>query len=107
GITSGTNGMGPHSDSHAMDFDAGGKLLEGDDGGIFRLDNALQASLSWSDLNGDLATIQFYGIALDPTNSHIVYGGSQDNGTEKYTGTSAWTMIAGGDGSLVRVDQSN
>ena len=54
-----------------------------DDGGIFRYNPTTQL---WSDINGNLQTIQFTGTALDTTNANIAYGGSQDNGTEKYTG---------------------
>src|SRR4029077_15014417 len=32
------NNTSPHVDHHGMDFDANGKLLDGDDGGIYRLD---------------------------------------------------------------------
>ena len=43
-------------------------------------------SVAWSNLNGNLQITQFTGIALHPTNPDIAYGGSQDNGTEKFTG---------------------
>jgi uncharacterized repeat protein (TIGR01451 family) len=98
---------GPHTDSHAMAFDANGRLLEGDDGGIFRLNNPNPTALQWADLNGNLQITQFTGIALDPTNANIAYGGSQDNGTEKYTGSLGWNLIAGGDGGFTRVDFHN
>ena len=60
------------------------RCSDGNDGGLYRLDNP--ATPSWSDLNGNLCTIQFNGIGLHPTNPNIVIGGSQDNGTELYTG---------------------
>lgn len=99
--------IGPHTDHHATAFDANGKFLDGNDGGIFRLKNPLPASLAWDDLNGNLGTIQFTGIALDPTDPNIAYGGSQDNGTEKFNDSLGWNRIQGGDGGFVRVDQSN
>jgi photosystem II stability/assembly factor-like uncharacterized protein len=37
----------------------------------------------------------------------VAYGGSQDNGREKYTGTFAWTHIQDGDGGFIRVDANN
>jgi photosystem II stability/assembly factor-like uncharacterized protein len=98
------NGDGPHTDHHAFAFDASGRLLDGNDGGLFAFD---QTALTWSDLNGNLQTIQFTGIALDPTNANIAYGGSQDNGTEKFTDSAQWTSISGGDGGFVRVDPNN
>src|SRR5262249_52468595 len=33
----GASGTGPHADSRTMVFDAAGNILEGDDGGIYRL----------------------------------------------------------------------
>jgi photosystem II stability/assembly factor-like uncharacterized protein len=92
----------PHDDHHAIAFDAAGRYLDGGDGGIWRLDNASPAR--WHDLNGTLNTIQFMGIALDPTNADIAYGGSQDNFTEKFTDNYAWNALLGGDGGFTRVD---
>ncbi|MDQ2944944.1 MAG: hypothetical protein M3Y27_03220, partial [Acidobacteriota bacterium] len=56
--------VSPHADHHALAFDANGKLLDGDDGGIFRLETAVGPV--WTDLNGNLETIQFQGIGLHP-----------------------------------------
>lgn len=103
-ISGGTNS--PHADHHAIAFDAMNRLLDGNDGGLWRLDSYTPA-VNWSDLNGNLGITEFVGIAVDPTSAAIAYGGSQDNGTEQYTGLPAWTAIAGGDGGFVRIDQSN
>jgi photosystem II stability/assembly factor-like uncharacterized protein len=102
---SGVDGpTGPHADHHAAAFDKNGKLLVGTDGGVWRLDDAQPAQPVWSDLNGDLQVTQFVSVALHPTNPNVAYGGSQDNGTEKYTGTLPWTHVADGDGGMVAVD---
>ena len=101
------NKTGPHTDQHAIAFDANGKLLDGTDGGIWRLDNPDPKNLVWTDINGNLNTITFTGIALDPTNPSIAYGGSQDNGTEKFTGSLGWTQFGKNDGGFVRVDPTN
>ena len=103
-ISGGTNA--PHSDDHVMTFDSMGRLLIGTDGGMWRLDTFTPA-VNWTDMNGNLEITQFVGIAVDPTSASIAYGGSQDNGTEKYTGSTTWTSIAGGDGGFTLVDQSN
>jgi photosystem II stability/assembly factor-like uncharacterized protein len=102
-----TNKSGPHTDQHAFVFDANGKLLAGNDGGIWRLDNPDPKNLGWTDINGNLNTIGFTGIALDPTNATIAYGGSQDNGTEKFTGSLGWTQFGNDDGGFVRVDPNH
>ncbi len=108
-IATDSAGKGPHTDAHAVAFDANGNLLEGDDGGLFRLNNPTNSSTqTWSDLNTNLDITQFYGIAADPTVNNVVYGGSQDNGTVKYTGSpSGWTQIYNGDGGITRVDPAN
>jgi hypothetical protein len=105
-IGTGADGNGPHVDHHAIAFDALGRLLDGNDGGIWRLDNANVASLQWTDLNGNLSTTQFVGIALDPSTPDVAFGGSQDNGTSRFSNSLAWTLIEGGDGGMVRVDPS-
>lgn len=103
----GGSSIGPHTDHHAAAFDATGKLLDGNDGGIFRLNDPNFATLSWADLNGNLNTIQFTGIAIDPSNPNIAYGGSQDNGTEEFTGSLGWTQVFDGDGGITRIDPTD
>lgn len=103
--TTGTNGVSPHVDHHAMAFDANGKLLDGNDGGIYRLEDP--TTLTWTNLNGNLATIQFQGIGMHPTNPNIAIGGSQDNGTEVYSGSMTWTETDGGDGGWAKFSQTN
>ena len=101
-ITSGV--VRPHVDHHAGAF-AGALYLDGDDGGIYRMDNPVGPV--WSNLNGDLATIQFQGIGLHPTDPNQVLGGSQDNGTERFTGDTVWSLTDGGDGGFVKFSQTN
>jgi hypothetical protein len=103
----GADGGGPHTDHHAFAFDANGKLLDGNDGGIWRLDNPARGSLHWTDLNANLQLTQFIGIALNPSNPAIAYGGSQDNGTSEFVNALGWLILRGGDGGFVRVDPSN
>jgi photosystem II stability/assembly factor-like uncharacterized protein len=103
----GADDTGPHPDHHAFAFDANGKLLDGNDGGVWRLDNPDGRSLHWTDLNTNLQLTQYIGIALDPTTGDIAYGGSQDNGTSKFNDALAWQLSALGDGGFVRVDPSN
>lgn len=110
---------GPHTDTHALAFTADGKLLDGNDGGLWRLENPLVANptpptsstdmssnIQWSDINGNLNTIQFTGIALDPSDAGTAYGGAQDNGTSKLF-AGGWNQIIGGDGGFTHVDASN
>ena len=110
---------GPHTDHHALAWDAAGRLLDGNDGGVWRLENAslntnptvpragvgLSSNIQWSNLNGNLSTVQFTGVALDPFNAKIAYGGAQDNGTSKFTAAQGWVSAQGGDGGFTRVNQ--
>jgi photosystem II stability/assembly factor-like uncharacterized protein len=92
-----------HVDHHALAFDAQGRFLAGNDGGVFRTDNL---GNSWQALNNGLGIVQFYaGISLDPDNSAVIYGGTQDNGTLKRTGSDKnnWLHILGGDGGWTGV----
>ena len=102
-ISGGSNA--PHADHHTMTFDSTNRLLDGNDGGIWRLET-ISPGVTWTNLNGNLGITEFVGVALDPTSTTIAYGGSQDNGSEKFTGSTTWTAIAGGDGGFVRVDQT-
>jgi hypothetical protein len=107
-ITTDRVGNGPHTDAHGVAFDANGDLLDGNDGGIWRLNSPTDLyGQTWDDLNGNLNITQFTGIAVDPTTPNVAYGGSQDNGTEKYTGSTSWNLISFGDGGITRVDPTN
>ncbi len=99
-----TGAFAPHPDHHGMAFDAAGRLLDGNDGGMWRFDSQPQQSPIWVNINGNLNTVQFVGIALDPSNFDIAYGGTQDNGTVKFTDSLNWGRILGGDGGFTRVD---
>jgi hypothetical protein len=99
-----SGGITPHTDSHAITFDSSSRLLLGNDGGIWRYDPTVP---SWTNLNGNLNTIQFTGIGLHPTSTSIVVGGSQDNGTELTSGSTQWTVTGGGDGGYSQISQTS
>lgn len=85
-----------HTDHHWLVYDQLGNLYIGSDGGIFRINPNDTAS----DLNTNLATIQFYaGVSLHPFNSTFILAGTQDNGSDEYTGSPTWTLVCGGDGA--------
>lgn len=96
---------GPHHDHHALAFDATGRLLDGNDGGIWQLSTG--APVTWANLNGDLQTTQFVGLALDPTSIKSAYGGTQDTGTIKYQGDPAWPRLLRGDGGASAVSSTD
>jgi hypothetical protein len=100
-----TGAVTPHADHHGIAFDANGNLLDGNDGGLFRLDSV--SPVQWSDLNGNLNTIQFEGGDLSPTNPNVAVGGSQDNGTMLYSGAPLWAQTDGGDGGWAKFSPTN
>ncbi|MBS1724533.1 MAG: hypothetical protein JSS66_16445 [Armatimonadetes bacterium] len=95
-----------HVDNHAVAWDASGRLLCGNDGGIFRSTNN---GTSWSNLNTGLGITQFYAaISIHPTDTNLVLGGLQDNSTAQRIGsTKTWTSSIGGDGGYTAIDQAN
>jgi hypothetical protein len=93
---------GPHRDHHALTFDANGTLLNGNDGGIWRLSDP--AGPTWDNLNTNLQIAQFVGIALHPTDPDTAYGGTQDTGVMKFRGDVRWVRQLRGDGGAFAVN---
>jgi hypothetical protein len=59
-------------------------------------------------LNDGLNTIQFQSLSFNPANpTGELLGGTQDNGTFSYTGTTAWFESVGGDGGQSGFDAGN
>lgn len=94
-----------HADHHAIAFAPYNTniLFLGTDGGIFKSTNKGD---TWTALNNNLFITQFYYGAVAPSGS-TYYGGTQDNGTLKSTGSQSWSEIIGGDGGATEVDFSN
>ena len=104
-----TNIGSPHVDHHGIAFDANGSLLEGNDGGIYRLTNPNPQSPKWTSLNGSTLSIaQIIGIATNPYNRNFALAGTQDNSTVEFAGSIGWPNdVIGGDGGWTAIDQSN
>ena len=96
----------PHVDQHALAFDAMGRMLSGNDGGVHR---STDEGNSWVSRNDGLGTIQFYaGLSCHPTDDHVLLGGVQDNGSNQRTSdSSAWTQVYGGDGGWTQIDPTD
>ncbi len=103
--SSGSTG-GLHVDQHALLFSPSnpGQFWVGNDGGVWRTDDASASTIDWVNLNGNLALLQFQSVAVPPSDPDIAYGGTQDNGTNKYTGSAVWDHVADGDGGQTAVD---
>jgi photosystem II stability/assembly factor-like uncharacterized protein len=93
-----------HVDMHAAAWDANGRLVVGDDGGVHRSTNL---GSSWTALNDGLGLIQFYaGISSHPSDDEHFIGGTQDNGTNQLA-SGTWQHVYGGDGGWTQIDQTS
>ncbi len=108
-LSRGDGSVGLHADTHTIVVSPADRniLFTGNDGGVWRTANAAGNSVVWKSLNPTLNITQFQSIALHPTNPNFVIGGTQDNGTNRFTGQLSWDMIRGGDGGFALIDQSN
>ncbi|MEA3018226.1 MAG: hypothetical protein QOI38_2948, partial [Sphingomonadales bacterium] len=99
-------GQAIHPDQHAVAVSAADPslLLVGNDGGLFRSPDRGQ---TWQPLNNGLAITEIEYIAQDHGSARWLVGGTQDNGSIRYQGSTVWDHIADGDGGDCGVDRSN
>jgi photosystem II stability/assembly factor-like uncharacterized protein len=93
---------GPHHDHHALAFDASGLLLNGNDGGIWRLADPYFGL--WDNLVGNMAITQFNSVATDPTDWNHIVAGTQDMGAAVFYDSLQWTRSVRGDGGTTIID---
>jgi uncharacterized protein (TIGR03437 family) len=100
---------GLHADTHQIAVAPANRniLFTGNDGGVWRTNNALGDPVSWTQLNNTLSLTQFMSVALHPSIPNIMIGGTQDNGTLKFQGGIEWDTVDGSDGGATLIDQSN
>jgi hypothetical protein len=79
-------------------------IYAGSDGGLYRSPNR---GVNWASLNNGLAITEIEYIAQDYGSSHWLFGGTQDNGSIRYTGSPVWDHAADGDGGDCGVDRSD
>ncbi len=99
-----------HADQHEIVFDASGRMLVGNDGGVYYAPSLPNTGFpSFSERTG-FNTAQYYSGALHPrAGSNVNLGGLQDNGTQRLSssGTGAAAEVFGGDGGFTHIDQTN
>ncbi|MCC7437476.1 MAG: hypothetical protein IT211_03160 [Armatimonadetes bacterium] len=99
-----------HPDHHAIMFDPTNsqRVYLGNDGGMYRSDNA---GIAYRRISKGLAITQFYAMAVDQQADNVTYGGTQDNGTISNIAAGYWEnepgVIGSGDGFYVIVDPIN
>ncbi len=100
-----SNVTAPHVDNHGNAWDAAGRFVVGDDGGVHRTANL---GTNWSPLNAGVGVIQFYaGFSTHPTDANVMIGGTQDNGTNRRSSAGTWQQVFGGDGGWTQINQVN
>jgi hypothetical protein len=101
-----------HPDNHVMAWVNAAsisayQLLVGNDGGVYISDHGVSGG-QWTGLNSNLVVTEFYKGAVDVTGSTVLaLGGAQDDFTAVYTGSTAWDMISGGDGTDCAISTTN
>ena len=98
-----------HPDMHVIAFDPTNSqtVWVGNDGGVWKSTDGGQ---TWTSRNTNLATLQFTGIAVDPTNPSVIQGGMQDNNkafTTNGGSTLGWTAGDVGGGGFAAIDSFN
>jgi photosystem II stability/assembly factor-like uncharacterized protein len=109
-----------HADQHAIVAHPGFNgttnttVFFGNDGGVYKAANINvlgndmpENRVGWQELNNNLGITQFYGAAGNPT-TNVIVGGTQDNGTLRYSGDSeGWSTTFGGDGGFSAADPTD
>jgi photosystem II stability/assembly factor-like uncharacterized protein len=90
-----------HGDQHAIAFAGPASWYVGDDGGAWA---TTSSGNSWTSLNDDLHTLEFFSAAANSADSGPYAGGTQDNGPVLTPGGPSWAQVAFGDGGYVLAD---
>ena len=94
-----------HPDQHIALFANGNNttIYSGNDGGIQKAD-ITGATVTWTPLNNNYVTYQYYYADIDPANGGTaLLGGAQDNGTTTVQSGSNFSSVFGGDGCGVGI----
>lgn len=104
-MTSTYIGAGTHADVHALTFAPGSstQLWAGTDGGLFMTSTATGAA-TFDQRNVGLATLTMNHLAMHPSEDAVLFCGTQDNGTTRWTGEECWLHSAAGDGGFDVID---
>ena len=95
-----------HADVHAITPWPGhaNEVWVGNDGGIWQ---SVDGGNNWINRNTTLQITQFSGCDMDPVDPNRAYGGTQDNGTNGWSGSIGWPHVDFGDGGFGLIDQVN
>jgi len=96
-----------HQDTHVLLYSTQdpNRYWIGGDGGLWRTDNN---GGTFVNLNSNLDITQFYDIAVHPDDPQTLFGGSQDNSSERRSGSNLWDVtVCSGDGFMNIIDPAN
>lgn len=102
----GSQGIGyTHADIHDLAINPlNGWLYCCSDGGVYR---SADFGDNWTDITSNLSVTEWFRIAGFEGNASLLIGGTQDNGSFKWTGPPATQNILGGDGMDCMIDPTN
>lgn len=99
-----------HPDNHALAFLPSNPehMISATDGGLSKTSNITSNNIVWESLNRGYGTSQFYTVAIEQgnTDSEIIMGGLQDNGTWHTTSANPnqdWMHTFYGDGAYCAI----
>jgi photosystem II stability/assembly factor-like uncharacterized protein len=95
-----------HADNHALKFAplSSSSIYSCNDGGVF---HSSDQGNSWSDLSNGISIKQYYRISGSALTPSLIYGGAQDNGTDRVTGLSSANQVYGADGEDCLIDYTD
>ena len=94
-----------HADARQIAFDATGRLILVNDGGIYARSSPQTSAGAWTGLNGNLSVWQLYGIAYDANSKRLVVA-AQDTGSalQSFPGSALYSTLTPGDGMVAVVN---
>lgn len=103
--TSGDATTALHADNHVIITDPVVNTIvwDGNDGGVWR---STDQGANWQNRNANLNLTQFQSVDMHPTNVNLAFGGTQDNGTNTWSGGLTWAHTDDGDGGFALIDKS-
>jgi hypothetical protein len=103
GVTFQEIGGNVHVDHHATAYRPGSpnNIFVGSDGGVWESTND---GTNWTNRSLTLVTYQFYDICVSQFDPNFIMGGTQDNGTDRWTGSTTWLEGLGADGMVCNIN---
>ena len=93
-----------HADIHHLIYQpVTNHLYAGTDGGVYR---DIPFQTSWDELNDGMNITQYYKLSAGASDTAVMLGGAQDNGSHRYK-NGIWKVVKGGDGMDNAINPKN